>query len=1110
MFMDLGGTISGVVYDSGLVAGIRADIQAAVAGQGRPLAGAFVFIEEFPQYSATTDGNGEFRFDHIPTDYPCHVIVRHQSRVDGKWFRERSEPFALSPAKRAVTVTLGVRAADQSLVFVAYDTNGVPIPFARVTIWGETYTTDSLGRVTISLPAGKAEVKIAHSSYSEVKQVVDFGAQSQNELEIALQTSGTANRSPVVGIFSHASPQVPTGGMLRFVANAFDADGDRIFYEWSASSGTISGATDTSVIEWIAPAYATTASITVTAFDSGGGWGRAVMNAMVGGSGGNNHPVIAIVATSTSVFFNEGLTFTASGTDPDGDAITWTWSASHGSLSASDGASVNWISPAATVAATITLTGADGKSGRATTDTTIQVTRLNYAPTIQLIAAATDVLAASGVTVLAAAADRNGDSLVYSWTANKGTITGVGSSAAWSSPAEVTAAVVSCEVNDGYGGTAMASISYNVYNHFPLLTLTATSASALPGESLVLTASVYEGDGDPVTYAWSATKGTLSATDQSSVTWQAPNEVTAATVTCTVADGRGGSDVKSLLYLVNSNLPPTLTLSASEYTAIHGVRVSAVCTAADPNNDILSYSWTSDSGSFLYANAPDVTWTAGAGPVTAKLECIVSDGRGGVASAAMNISVLDGRTLAVGESYTWDVNGNTTLRLGTPDQKEKFGLVFYPLNTASATYSFRVNGGGDVLPSLPASSLLPGLSGRFHGQPQADTIFRSFEQKLRGRLLRSVQFSPIDPPSAAEAVNVGDTQVFKVVKINADGSYTFLDRTYQLKKIGTKCKLFVDTETYSDDDGTPLDPADITDAALEEMKTEFDNKIYDYIHTNYGRTWDKDGDGKVAVMFSPVVNNGGMAGYFYSLDLTDNANSNQRDCFHMMVYRPSHYTVSGISGWTKDVKETLVHEFQHLVNYCEHSHYNGGSGEESWLNEGLSMEAEWRYSGERPEFVSHYASATEQVSITNWNQDRANYGGDALFLRYIYEQLGTDTIKTMVSTNLTDTDNIDSACSGRSGFKGMFKDWALTLFRYNKGLPVSSRYDFQFPVNISLSAKTAAKKYSDAYTGNQTSTSLRFVIIDPPAGYAAKYSEITVTDVNNGQYAVSVVRLKDS
>lgn len=83
-------------------------------------------------------------------------------------------------------------------------------------------------------------------------------------------------------------------------------------------------------------------------------------------------------------------------------------------------------------------------------------------------------------------------------------------------------------------------------NHAPVIgTLVASTDTCIPNGTVILRVSAADADGDPVTFAWTATAGTLSRTNGDTVVWTAPAAAGAATVTVVASDGKGGTDSAS-------------------------------------------------------------------------------------------------------------------------------------------------------------------------------------------------------------------------------------------------------------------------------------------------------------------------------------------------------------------------------------------------------------------------------------------------------------------------------------------------------------------------------------------------------------------------------------
>lgn len=89
---------------------------------------------------------------------------------------------------------------------------------------------------------------------------------------------------------------------------------------------------------------------------------------------GNRAPFVEIDQAKTLVKTNETLGLSASGIDPDGDVINWSWSVTAGGLTNQTGATTVFTAPSASGSVEVTLTGRDkdGAEGKATLLLTIE------------------------------------------------------------------------------------------------------------------------------------------------------------------------------------------------------------------------------------------------------------------------------------------------------------------------------------------------------------------------------------------------------------------------------------------------------------------------------------------------------------------------------------------------------------------------------------------------------------------------------------------------------------------------------------------------------------------------------------------------------------------
>jgi len=216
--------------------------------------------------------------------------------------------------------------------------------------------------------------------------------------------------------------------------------------------------------------------------------------------------------------------------------------------------------------------------------------------------------------------------------------------------------------------------------------------------------------------------------------------------------------------------------------------------------------------------------------------------------------------------------------------------------------------------------------------------------------------------------------VDSLIALNVDTSACAIPdvRTFRVEAVGTKAIILADT----------TNPANgFTRADYQRFAARFDTLVYPIDVGNFDAPSDIDNNGHVAILFTRAVNeltppnsDTFVGGFFYARDLFPRtqsptfpvcATSNEGEMFYMMVPDPTgvvngnQFRPGYIDTLTTSI---LAHEFQHLINAGRRMYVNTAATdfEETWLNEGLSHEAEellfFRESGYSPR--SHLTSAS--------------------------------------------------------------------------------------------------------------------------------------------------------
>ncbi len=180
----------------------------------------------------------------------------------------------------------------------------------------------------------------------------------------------------------------------------------------------------------------------------------------------NREPLVACTVNPSSITAgsSESVRAEIRASDPDGDTMTYQWSASGGRIEGS-GPQVAWNPGNASPGMyTLTATARDSKGASGSCKVDIRVEpRPNRAPTLTCSTTQRSYLPGERAPIRSVGSDPDGDALKYTWRANGGSITGRGENVQLDTsglaPGSYT---VTGRVEDGRGGAADCSVSVNV------------------------------------------------------------------------------------------------------------------------------------------------------------------------------------------------------------------------------------------------------------------------------------------------------------------------------------------------------------------------------------------------------------------------------------------------------------------------------------------------------------------------------------------------------------------------------------------------------------------------------------------------------------------------
>jgi len=201
----------------------------------------------------------------------------------------------------------------------------------------------------------------------------------------------SGNQPPVISSLAAAQMALYPNGNTEIQCVASDADGDQINFKWACTAGSFTGVGP--IVTWKAPEAYGTYDVSVTVEDGKGGSVQASLTMTVGA---NQPPLISsLVADPSHILYGGSTTLTCIASDPDGDVVRYSWTASEGSVSGV-GEKVTWWAPNKAGEYNITAIVSDGKGGETTGNVMVTVSAATRTVTITPVAQETGTVRSDG------------------------------------------------------------------------------------------------------------------------------------------------------------------------------------------------------------------------------------------------------------------------------------------------------------------------------------------------------------------------------------------------------------------------------------------------------------------------------------------------------------------------------------------------------------------------------------------------------------------------------------------------------------------------------------------------------------------------------------------
>lgn len=300
-------------------------------------------------------------------------------------------------------------------------------------------------------------------------------------------------------------------------------------------------------------------------------------------------------------------------------------------------------------------------------------------------------------------------------------------------------------------------------------------------------------------------------------------------------------------------------------------------------------------------------------------------------------------------------------------------------------------------------------------------------------------------PKAESVPRVGDRKTFQVY--NKEKKFSAV--TAEVVHVGEHVVLYQDVNAPS---------GGLTAADFAYFAALFDDPIYTTTTSAFGQPSDIDGNGRVVILFTPVVNeltppgsssNGVIAGFFYGIDLYPKqtyANSNEAEIFYTLVPDPTgrHGNARSRDFVLRTVPPVLAHELQHMIHFEERRKV-GGSQDVLWLSEGLAHMAEELVAIELEGRGDHdlalmfrrdnyarafrYLEAVDRVALVEEQNPGTLEGRGAqwLFIQYLTGHYGgEELLRALTRSKLDGVANVEAATG--TAWPELVARWSVALW----------------------------------------------------------------------------------
>jgi len=422
-------------------------------------------------------------------------------------------------------------------------------------------------------------------------------------------------------------------------------------------------------------------------------------------------------------------------------------------------------------------------------------------------------------------------------------------------------------------------------------------------------------------------------------------------------------------------------------------------------------------------------------------------------------------TRGVGDVFVFSGTGaNHKLALPNPTASTKYLVIPHSVNSAapfttSYGYSLKTTSAVAVPAPANATSRAPEASAPIT-HVEANQWFESRRWDDAQRVIdhygvpRESEGRRTPNQSAAAPAVTKQFYVLKTTTGNQDAASSYAHITATLRYTGTKCLVYSDNDT--------LPNGNFTQAHFDLFGQTYDQSIEATNVTYFGPYSDVDGNGKLIMLISPVVNRlqepdcggadctcGFIAGFFNPRDLygtppVTSGTTNHAEIIYLLAADPNGVwdCQFPVDATAAENLGTIPHEHQHLTSFSWRIFHEGGTVQATWLEEGMAHMAE-DLNGDNSSNIGRgklYRADPGAVSLEDNTASLQQRGGIYLMLRLLADRYGTGILKQIVQSNCTGRACIQNVTG--VPFDDAMAEFLAAQYLSGRGITSDDRYNY--------------------------------------------------------------------